>query len=102
MIDGIRDLLQNGKPLVVESANWKAVEAKLREEGIQFWGWQRFTSSDGGDCAAVSVPADDYERAQELAGMGDEKHAPWGLLGKLLIAAIILAIVVFVLMGGAM
>ena len=102
MIDGIRDLLYNGKPLVVEAENWRDVEAKLRKARIKFWAWQRFTSSDGGDVACVSVPAKQYKRAQQLAGMSDEKRAPWGLVGKLLIAAVILAIVAFVLMGGAL
>jgi hypothetical protein len=101
MFDAIWDLFRNGKPLVVEAANWRGVEVGLRKARIKFWAWQRFESSDGGDCVAVSVPAKQYKRAQEIAGMSDEKHAPWGFFGKLLIAVVILGLVGFVLMGGA-
>ena len=102
MIDAIRDLFQNGQPLVVEADNWRGVEAELKEAGISTWGWQRFTSDDGGDCVGVSVAAADYERAQEIAGMSGGGDSLWGLFGKLLIAAVLLALVVLALMGGAM
>ena len=102
MIDAIRDLLQNGKPIVVDADNWRGVEAELRSAGIQFWGWQRFQSDDGGDCIGVNVPAGDHERAMEIAGMTGSNDSMWGLFGKLLIAAVLLALVVIVLMGGAL
>ena len=99
MIDGIRDLLQNGKPLVVESDNWRGVEAELREAGISFWGWQRFQSDDGGDCIGVNVPAADWERAQEIAGMtGASDGLGWMI--KAIVALALLALVAAV-MGGA-
>ena len=103
MIDGIRDLLYNGKPLVVEASDWRAVEARLRKARIKFWAWKRFTSSDGGDCAAVSVPAKQYKRAQAIAGMSDEKRRSWGALGKVVMALFLLGLVAaYVMAGGAL
>ncbi len=105
MIDGIRDLLQNGKPIVVESDNWRGVEEELREEGIRFWGWDRFESDDGGDCIGVNVPAADHERAMEIAGMTGSNDSLWGYFGKALIAAVLLALLALlaaVALGGAL
>lgn len=102
MIDAIRDLLQNGKAIVVEADNWRGVEAELRAAGIQFWGWQHFASSDGGDCIGVNVPGEDHAAAMEIAGMTDGGDSMWGWFGKAIIAVVLLALTAMVLMGGAL
>ena len=102
MIDAIRDLLQNGQPIVVEAENWRGIEAQLRAAGIQFWGWQRFTSDDGADCIGVNVPANDHAEAREIAGMTDGDGSFWGMLGKALIAIVLIALVALAIAGGAL
>lgn len=98
MIDGI--MIQNGKPIVVSADDWTEIESQFKKAGIQFWGWQRFDSDDGGDCVGVNVPAGDWERAQEIAEM-DGAADPYGWLIRSLVALILLALVMLVLLGGA-
>ena len=100
MIDGIRDLLQNGKPIVVNADDWTEVEAQFKKAGIQFWGWQRFDASDGGDCVGVNVPAGDWERAQEIAEM-DGAADPYGWLLRSIVVIILLVTIALVLLSGA-
>lgn len=101
MLDLTRDLIQNGKPIVVSSENWTEVEARFKQEGVRFWGWQRFQSSDGGDCIGVSVSADNYERAKELAEMDGGGDALAGYVVKGIVALFLLALLLAI-MSGAM
>lgn len=101
MIDALRDVFQNGQPIVVEANNWRGVQEQLKEAGIPFWGWDRFQSDDGGDCIGVNVPADDHERAMEIAGMTGSAGSAWGFVGKAIMVLFLLALVLAV-MSGAM
>ena len=100
MIDGIRDLIQNGKPIVVNADDWPEVEAQFKRANIQFWGWQHFDSDDGGDCVGVNVPAGDWERAQEIAEM-DGAVDPYGWLLRSIVVIILLVTIALVLLSGA-
>lgn len=101
MFDGFLDLFKQGKTIVVASANATEIEKRLRRAKIFFWGWTRFTASDGGDCVGFMVAKKDWKRARKIAGMEDRVKPTrvWEFLEKAIVVAVILGSVVFVLIS---
>jgi hypothetical protein len=98
------NVLTDARSLVVDAAQWPAVEAVLKRSRIAYWGFVDFDESEAGAyCVGVSVHAADMPRINELLGWNDggetyagDKGQGWRWLG-----AIVGLLVVAILLGAA-